>query len=142
MPARTVRQDLARLLRLAGSNSEAARRIGCSEGWVRQVMNGTLDQVSFSKAQAVAEALRGGRGLDEEWAREDKEREKRRELNQRRGRRRQATHPGRHQVTDDTYTCSYCEGHLQSAHALYLHSVSAHGDRSQGKQMWMTKRNV
>jgi DNA-binding transcriptional regulator YdaS (Cro superfamily) len=65
--ARFVIGELRTLVSVAGSQVEAARRLGMSESWLRGVLTGRRTHITFATAQHIHETVRGGRNLDHDF---------------------------------------------------------------------------
>lgn len=135
----TVLPDLEMLLKVHGSQRQVARVLGIDFTSLNRVLRRGQKRVHLNLAMHIAEAVRGGRGLDKEWAKQ----EQRRAIEAARFQRDPELYKNRHKAKwAGDIECALCDWRGGTEHALYLHSVRVHDDRTQGQHVWVTKRRV
>ena len=138
LEARFILPDLQALIRGSASQSSAAAKAGISESCIRHILTGRTTRVSYTTAQKIGEVVRGSRGLDEDWGRDEHKREMQeaRRIREREAYRRHDRPLGRRQTIGDDFVCIHCGGKAESDHALYMHSRAMHQDITQGRNRW------
>ena len=134
-----LRPEIDMLLRFH-TQRRLAELLGVHESWVSRLRRGQYKRVRFEMAMRITELARGGgRHIADDVARKEKSRT---QQAARRARQKADMPEGRTWTWKERsreggeHVCTICDSHRATPHALYLHAMNAHGDRSQGRSAW------